>query len=325
MSSRALVLSSRDIGEHFRTPDFIDVVTEAYRALARGDAQLSPKYHWTFTAGRSAAFASTVPAWGMMAVKVATVRPSNPQIGLPAGISQVLLQRSDSGEPLALLDGKSITMLRTAAAAAVGAIALARPESKAIALIGPGVVGKASLDAIASAFPIRVAYVAGVDLSESARFVEGHRAEYPFELIGVGPEDAARQADIIVTVTPSTSPIVRSDWVRDGTHISAMGADWAGKQELETALVLRSRFVTDSRLQCLEIGEGNVPHSEGRFASDDIHAELGEILVGAATARKSPTEVTVFDSSGIAIQDLAAARLVYTKAVEAGIGVLVDL
>jgi len=325
VASRILVLSGSDIESHVSTADLIPAVAQAYRALARSEAELSPKFHWEFVAGRSAAFASVLPAWGVMAIKVASVRPANPQHGLPTGISQVLLHRADTGEPLALLDGKTITIMRTGAAAAAGALALARPESSVVALFGPGVVGKACLDAIASSFPIERAYVVGIDKEEAARFVAVHQSAYRIPLIPSGGEEAVRHADIVLTVTPSTTPVVRDAWVRDGTHISAMGADWRGKQELESAILRRSLFVTDNRTQCLEIGEANVPHAAGQFEADGIHAEIGEVLSGRKGGREVATQVTVFDSSGIAVQDLAAAYHIYQLAVEGGYGVHVEL
>jgi alanine dehydrogenase len=325
VASRILVLSGSDIESHVSTAALIPAVTEAYRALGHGNAELSPKFHWEFVAGRSAAFASVVPAWNAMATKVASVRPANPRQDLPTGISQVLLHRADTGEPLAILDGKAVTVMRTGAAAAVGALALARPESSVVALFGPGVVGKACLDAIATAFQVAHAYVIGVDEQEAARFVAGHQAGYQFPLKPSTGEEAVRRADIVVTVTPSTTPIVLDAWVRDGTHISAMGADWRGKQELESAILRRSLFVTDNRTQCLEIGEANVPHAAGQFATENIHAEIGEILAGTQDGREAATQITVFDSSGIAIQDLAAAYHISRLAIEGGYGVTVDL
>jgi alanine dehydrogenase len=320
-----LVLSGEDITGHFQTADFVPVVADAYRAFSRGEAELSPKFHWEFSVGRSAAFASTVPAWEMMATKAGSIRPGNRTRGLPSGIFQVLLHRSDTGEPLAMLDGKAITTLRTGAAAAVGASALARPNSVSVALIGPGVVGKAALEAIASVFPLQRACIAGIDADEGPRFCVAEQTGFAFPLEAMDAEQAVREADIVITVTPSTEPVVRDPWVRKGTHISAMGSDWTGKQELETPLLLRSRFVTDSRAQCLDIGEANVPHQAGVFGLERIDAEIGEVLTGAAPGRRSEDEVTVFDSSGIAVQDLAAARLVYTKAMAVGFGTWIDL
>jgi alanine dehydrogenase len=325
VASRILVVSGPDIESHISAAALIPAVAQGYRALGRTEAELSPKFHWEFVAGRSAAFASVLPAWGAMATKVASVRPANPQHGLPTGISQVLLHRAETGELLALLDGKAVTIMRTGAAAAVGAIALARPRSSVVALFGPGVVGKACLDAIASAFPIAHAYIVGVDQEEAARFVALHQSAYPFPIVPSAGDEAVRRADIVLTVTPSTTPIVRDAWVRDGTHISAMGADWRGKQELETAILRRSLFVTDNRTQCLEIGEANVPHSAGQFETNGIHAEIGEILTGTKGGRRDATQVTVFDSSGIAVQDLAAAYHIYQLAVEGGYGVHVEL
>ncbi len=325
MGSRVLVLSSQDIQRSVRVADLVPVVQDAYRAFSRGEAELSPKFHWEFSVGRSAAFASVVPSWGMMATKVGSVRPSNVPAGLPSGIFQVVLHDARTGQPLAILDGKSITTLRTGAAAAAGAQTLARADSRTVALIGPGVVGRASLEALSSLFDLERAYIIGIDAEESSRFAAAAQPGFPFTLVPAAAEEGVRGADIIITVTPSTQPVVLDEWVRDGTHISAIGSDWKGKRELETATLLRSGLIADSRVQCLEIGEGNVPRAAGELDELDIRAEIGEVLTGTATGRQDAGEVTVFDSSGIAIQDLAAARLVYEAAVAAGTGIWVEL
>lgn len=324
MASKIRVLSGSDIVRHMATVDLIPVLEDAYSALACSQAELSPKFHWEFSSGRSAAFASAIPGLDTMATKIASVRPANATHDLPTGFSQVLLHRASSGEPLALLDGKAITVMRTGAAAALGARALARPESSVVALFGLGVVGKACLDAIAYSFPVARSYVVGIDEAEADRFIAAHQSAYSFHLVASAAEEAVRNADIVLTVTPSTVPIVQDAWVREGTHISAMGADWRGKQELEGAILRRSLYVSDNRRQCLEIGEANVPHASGQFDASDIHAEIGEVLSGAKSGRQSTTQVTVFDSSGIAIQDLAAAYYIYQQAVETGFGVSMD-
>ncbi len=323
MSADLLVLSRDVIERSFHVGDCVDVVAEAYRVLARGEGELSPKYHWEFTAGRSAAFASAID--GFTGIKIATIRHGNPDRGLPRGISQVVLHRAETGEPLALLDGISITVMRTAAAAALGAKVLARPDSRVVTLFGPGVVGRASLVALGTVFDISRAYVVGISDAEATAFVGDHAGDYDFEVVASRGEEAVPASDIVVTLTPSTTPIVMDAWVRDGTHISAVGSDWKGKQELETAILARSRFVTDSRRQCLEIGEANVPHANGMFDAERIDAEIGEILVGARPARTSEAEVTVFDSSGISTQDLVTARWMYEEALARGVGTNVQL
>ena len=325
MTARVLVVPQSEITNHVRAVDLIPAVREAYRLLARDEAELSPKYHWEFRVGRSAAFASHVAAYGMTAIKIATVRPSNVRYQLPTGISQIVLHKAETGEPLAIMDGKAVTVLRTAAAAAVGAIELARPKSRVLALFGPGAVGKACLEAVASSFPIERVHVVGIDSGEATRFVSAQSDTRDYTLVASEGEEAVRNADIVVTVTPATLPIVRSEWVLEGTHISAMGSDWSGKQELETKLLLRAVLVTDNRTQCLAIGEGNVPHEAGMLGEADIHAEIGEVLEGLRTGRTSEMQVTVFDSSGIALQDLAAARYIYQLAVERRVGTFVTL
>ena len=150
--------------------------------------------------------------------------------------------------------------------------------------------------------------------------------ERTYEIVAVGDgEKAAGKADVIITITPATTPIIKQVWVRPGTHISCVGADMEGKQEIESGLAASARLYVDDRAQSVSSGELEVPTKEGAISAADIVAELGEVIAGKAAGRTSDDEITVFDTSGIAVQDLASSKLAYERAVEAGLGTVAVL
>ena len=326
MSFELLILSEEAIDACTDPADYLQAADEAFRAVGDGTAEVSPKHHWEFSVGKSAAFASYLSGPGAMAIKLGTIRPANPgRHGLPPGLSQIVVHDADTGRPLALLDGALVTAMRTAAAAALAAKVLGRPESSRVAVFGTGIVAEKSIDALAAVFSIAAVSVVGSHPGRAEEFAGARAHLYPFPLIASDARSAALEADVIVTATTASSPVICDAWIRPGTHISALGADWKGKQELDPATLLRAKLVTDSYLQCLEIGEGNVPFAEGRLKRSDIAAELGEVIVGRVPGRRDPDQVTVFDSSGIAPQDCAAAMKVVDRAAAAGLGTRVML
>src|SRR5260370_20357986 len=326
MSFEVLVIDGPTVNDCATRADFLLAAEDAFRAMGTKAAEMSPKHHWEFSVGKNAAFSSHLPELGVMGIKLGTIRPRNTERrGLPPGLAQIVLSDADSGAPLALLDGTVITTMRTAAAAALGAKLLARPDSSVVSVFGTGVVALMSLHAVADLFPVNAAHVVGSSIERSSAFVQAHAAQFAFPLCASPPEAAARQADLIVTATTASTPVIEDAWLRPGTHISAMGSDWRGKQEVDTTTLLRSALVTDSRRQGPESGEGNVPHSAGCLQESDLAPELGQVLIGAAPGRSDERQITVFDSSGIAPQDCAAAKHVYDRARSLGAGITVTL
>ena len=162
--------------------------------------------------------------------------------------------------------------------------------------------------------------------AEVANLLNASGIERSYEIVAVADgQAAAGTADIIVTITPATKPIIKSDWVRPGTHLSTVGADMEGKQEIESALVARAELFVDDRAQSVASGELEIPVKEGAISEQNITAELGEVIAGKAAGRTNDEQITVFDTSGIAVQDLAASRVAYDRAVKCGLGVVVDL
>ncbi len=324
MSYRVLVLSGDEIRAQFPIGECIQVVEETYRAQARGETEVSPKHYWSLAGKRAGAWAGYVRGMDAMALKTVQVRPENPARGMPRTIFQVILSRPESGEPLAILDGTSITHLRTGAAAAVGAKVLARPESKRVGLIGAGVIARSSLMALCQCFPIDRVYVGDINLEFRDRLVHDLRAKLDLEVLPSSLEETVRQADIVVTATPATHPVVKKDWVPAGQHISAMGADTAGKQEVESAVTSGALVLCDSREQCRSIGEINVPVRDGLLDPEQV-AEIGSVMLSGGSPRTSATQITLYDSTGLGSQDAATAKWIYDTAVQRGLGTWVDL
>lgn len=325
MSSKILVIREEEIDPHVHIRDCIPLVERAFNAAAEEKTDLPTKYHYSGSRGLWFFMGGIVEPLEAMAIKLGSSRPDNVKRGLPGGFSQVIYYNHETAEPLALMEGSRVTALRTGTAAAIGAKYLARPESKVVGIIGTGEVGWTSLAALNECFSLEKVYAA--DISEEGRgnFVARARELYPFPVFEATFEEAVRAADILVTATPTREPIVKREWVSKGEHISAMGADSPGKQELESAIYHEARIVCDSVEQCLEFGEINNAHRAGLLDEDRIVGEIGEVIVGSKQGRTSNEDITLFDSTGMGIQDAAVAKLIYETALREGLGSWVEL
>jgi len=250
---------------------------------------------------------------------------NNAKLGLPRIQGVLVLCDADNGSPLAIMDSIEITIQRTGAASAVAAKYLAREDARSVAVCGCGIQGRVQLRAISRVR--RIEHVFAWDTDSSAR--ERYAAEISKELgIPVAPVkdlDTARAADIWITCTPSTKPFVTEKHVSPGAFIAAAGADSEEKQELSADLVAHSKLVTDVTAQCATIGELHHALAAGKMTAAKVHAELAEVVAGVKTGRESTSEITVFDSTGMALQDVAAAAAVYRLAVEKRIGLEIDI
>lgn len=248
----------------------------------------------------------------------------NSSRGLPAHQSLMLLFAPDTGTPLALVAANAITSLRTGAAGGVAARHLAREEASVVGVIGAGDQARMQVAALRQVRPIRQVRV------WSSRPERAAACAREWSEVGLDArvETAARAAvegaDIVVTTTPSREPLVGSEWVAPGTHVNAFGADAAGKQELDVALLLRAKYVADKTVQCAALGELQHAPAHGS-AGVAVYAELGEICAGLKPGRTSATELTLFDSTGCSFQDLVVAGYVLRVARERGLAQAVRL
>lgn len=252
--------------------------------------------------------------------------PGNPaRHRLPTIQGTIVLCDAERGTPLALLDSIEITALRTAAATAVAARHLARAEASWIAIIGCGLQGAMHVDAISLVRRIGrlILYDADTKASaELARRIESER-QLP-ATVASSAGGAARQADICVTCTTSTEFLIGPEHIAAGTFVAGVGVDSERKRELSPALLAKSTVVVDVLNQCAAFGDLHHAIEAGAMTTDDVHAELGQIIAGVRPGRRSADDVIVFDSTGMALQDVAAAAVVYERALELGLGTTVD-
>ncbi|SFC29964.1 L-alanine dehydrogenase [Halobiforma haloterrestris] len=313
-----LLLDSDDVDENARMAAVIDAVEEAFGAFERGDSQMPaksyidlPQYNGDF---RSMPAYLDTGEWDAAGLKWVNVHPDNPEKhDLPTVLGTMIYSDPETAVPLAIIDGTALTMKRTGAAAAVATDYLAVEDATSMGVVGAGVQSYTQLEAISEIRPIEEVVVADKDEERTRAFIDTFDDRFD---VRAGSISEAGHCDVLSTVTPVEDPIVGPDDVAEHTHINAMGADAEGKHELADDLLLAARIVIDDHEQCTHSGEINVPYHEGVLGDEDIYAEIGELVVGAKEARGDDTGVTVFDSTGLAIQDVAAAHVVYEQALE---------
>jgi alanine dehydrogenase len=248
------------------------------------------------------------------------------RFGLPLIQGVIVLCDAENGYPLALMDSMEITILRTGAATGVAAKYLARSDARIATICGCGNQGRISLRALAKVRQLSRAYAWDIDHRRARRFADEVSRELNVEVRPVDDLAAAvQESDICITCTPSKEYFLKREYVSRGTFIAAVGADSEDKQELDPALIGSNKVVVDLLEQCATIGELHHALNHGLLTKQDVHAELGEIVTGKKAGRTSEEEIIIFDSTGTALQDVAAASIVYERAVSAGKGSVINL
>lgn len=307
----------------------IAAVEEAFRLHAEGRS-LAPGVLETLTADGGFHIKSAGLALGGRAYFAAKVNGNFPgnaaKFGLPTIQGVVLLFDAERGRPLAALDSIEITALRTAAATAVAARHLARLDSRVATVAGCGTQGRAQLRALAEVLPLERVFVFDSDEARADAFAGemSHALAASVEPVR-DLSAAARASDVCVTCTPSRRPILMRGQLRPGAFVAAVGADNPTKQEIDPALMRSSKIVVDVLEQCASIGDLRHALEAGVVTRADVHAELGEIVAGRKAGRTNDEEIIVFDSTGTALQDVAAAAIVYERALRTGAGLRLNL
>jgi alanine dehydrogenase len=313
---QTLLLDSEDVAENAPMAEVIPAVEAAFGAYARGDVVMPaksyidlPQYDGDF---RSMPAYLNAGEWDAAGVKWVNAHPENPhKHGLPTVMGTMIYSEPETALPLAVMDGTELTMQRTGAAAAVATDYLAVPDADSLGIVGAGVQSYTQLEAISHVRDIERVVVSDLDEERVERFVEAFADEFD---VRAGTVAEAAACDVLSTVTPVEDPIVARADVGPRTHVNAMGADAAGKHELADELLLDAKIVIDDHEQCTHSGEINVPYRSGVLTDDDLYGELGELVVGTKEGRVPDDGITVFDSTGLAIQDVAAAHVVYEYA-----------
>ncbi len=329
---KVLVVSQAEVAALLPMAACMDAMSEVLQALSRGDAVLPLRQVLRLPDGRGA-FAVMPAVLGRdtndtaLAVKAITVLPANHGTAYDSHQGAVLLFEGEHGSLQAILDASALTAIRTAAVSGVATRALAREDAGDLALLGTGVQAGTHLEAMMAARRLRRVRAWSRNPEHVRAFADGARRRYG---IAVEPaataRDAVAGADLVCTVTSSREPVVQDGWIAAGAHVNAVGASLATTRELDSGTVARARLFVDRRESAqAEAGDFLIPRAEGLVGDDHIRAELGEVLLGRRPGRLSAGDVTVFKSLGLAVEDLAAARLVHAEARKTGAGTWVEL
>jgi alanine dehydrogenase len=322
---KTLILSRTDMIGLLTPAEYNDCVEHAFRMHGLGRVYMEPKGHIVLDRyrGEWEVMPSYIEEPPAAACKWVSIREDNARYDLPAVFSILIYTHPETGFPLAICDGSFHTLMRTGASAAVSAKWLARKDSTVLTILGTGSVGQGTLATCDVVFPWREVRIWSRTQASVDRFLEAERPRYPhLELVGTTDvRTAVEGADVIVTGTHARRWLVDDAWVKEGAHIAALGADLEGEQELDPRILQRARIFVDDIRQCRTDGEINVPLREGLISEGDMAGEIGKVICGELEGRQSDDQVTVFDSTGIALQDSATVPLEYERAVAAGVGV----
>jgi alanine dehydrogenase len=326
------LLTEADVKAVLTMDDLIDTMASALRRFSTG--RVAQPVRAVIPVGDDAFFA-TMPAYvrnaslpgerqeaAALGAKLVTLFGGNAAHGLHTHLASIVLLDPATGALLALLDGRYITEARTAAVSAVSSRLLARKTAASLAIIGSGVQARSHMEALARVHQLRQVTVWSPNKLRRDQFVEEARPatpNTPFTVSAVNhPAEAVVGADVIVLATSSPAPVVENGWVKPGAHVISVGACRPTQREMDPALVARARLFVDSRVAAVvESGDVVLGIQEGRFSAEHIVAEIGELV---DYGRRSESEVTVFKSLGLAVEDVTAAQLAYQRATERGIG-----
>ena len=322
---QALVLTKEQIESVLTMEDVIDAVEDGFKAYNSGravvpfpvalqvpehsgDVHIKPGY---------------IKGYPTYTVKIASGFYDNARLNLPSSHGMLLVFDSETGWPACLeIDRGMVTDLRTAAAGAVAAKALARKSIEKVAVIGTGVQARLQAEALSKVRKFSTLSVWGRDPVKAERYANEMTNRLGVKVVVAGSvKEAVTGSDVIVTATMSTEPLVFSEWISKGAHVTAVGSDSPEKQELDTGVLrIADKVVCDSIKQCAQLGELHHAIEDKTMKEDDVHAELGEVLLGTRPGRETESEITVCDLTGLAVQDVVASQLVYDRAVKRNIG-----
>jgi ornithine cyclodeaminase/alanine dehydrogenase-like protein (mu-crystallin family) len=326
---KILVLNTQKIKELLPMADCIELMADALSALARGEVY--QPLRTIIRPPETRGLLGLMPAYragenGAFGLKAICVFPENPAKGKDAHQGTVTLFSRETGELLALMNASEITAIRTAAVSAVATRLLARDDAHELALIGAGVQARTHLAALSSVRSIKRARVACRNIEHAQQLAREMQAKFSFPIEPVQTnEEAVRDADVIVTATSSLDPVIKKDWISPGAHVNAIGTHSPTSREIDSATMAVARIFTDRRESALnESGDYLLAAKEGLVTPESILGEIGELLIGAKRGRASASEITLFKSLGLAIEDVACADYLYRKAQAQNAGTWVD-
>ncbi|MDX2058436.1 MAG: ornithine cyclodeaminase family protein [Gemmatimonadales bacterium] len=323
------ILTQEQVTDLLPMPACVDLMDAALRAMTRGGAILPLRTMLRLPEGRG--IFGSMPSYlnppDAIGLKAITVFPGNEGTKYDSHQGVVLLFEAVHGSLVAILDASSITAIRTAAVSGVATRALARADAGDLAILGAGVQAMTHLDAMAAVRPLRRVRVWSRTPASVEKFVAAAKGRHPV-VVEPAPtvEAALRGADLVCTVTSSRAPVLERRMLADGCHLNVVGASLATARELDSDTVAAARVYTDRRESLLaESGDFLIPRSEGRYGDEHLIGEVGEVLEGKVEGRRNASDLTLFKSLGLAIEDLAAAHYVNQRAAERGIGVVLEI
>ena len=307
-----LFLSRKETRDLLNMPEVTKAVEQAFKDWAEGKGSMTAKAYLVLEQGDFRAMPAALP--GAAGVKWVNVHPDNPSRGLPTVMAIIIYNDLQTGYPLAIMDATDITAYRTGATATIASRYLARQDSHTLGIIGAGRQAHTQIEAHMQIFDLKLINVFDHSSETTLQLIKSS-PQYPLKECSL--EEAAA-SDIVCTLTPAREPYLKKEWIVPGTHINAIGADAEGKEELEPSILKEAMVVVDDLRQASIAGEINVPIAKRLFSINEVHGTLAEIVVGMKQGRKDRNAITVFDSTGVAIEDLAVAKLVYGKALKGG-------
>ena len=329
VNAETIVLGARDVARYLTIRECIDAIAETLRAHETGKSRGPASSGFTLPGGSFHAKLAAIEDDGriFVAVKANVNLPGNPiRHGRPTIQGALILLDGDDGRPLAIMDSIALTSIRTAAVAALAATHLALPLAASITVVGCGEQGEAQLRAMSGVRSLRTGFVLDADAAKAAAFARRMSVELGYSVEPVTDLDAAVAAsDICVTCTTSQQPLLYRANLHPGLFVAAVGADNPTKQEVDVDALAHSRVVVDSLPACAAGGDLHHAIQAHKMTEQDVHGELSAIVAGHLSGRSAHDDVFVFDSTGTALQDVAAAVLVYDRATAAGVGLRVLL
>lgn len=325
-----LIVNQTEVRKLLPMKECMDVMAETLAAVERGEAilPLRPVLRLPENVGALGMMPSYLRNIDAIGLKVITVFHGNHGTRYDSHQGAVLLFETSHGQLLSIMDASSITAIRTAAVSAVATRLLAREDATSLAILGSGVQAKTHLAAMMESRPLESVRVWSRNPEHAKHFAERERKRYKEVSISSAStvEEAVRGADIICTTTGAREPILMGEWIAPGAHINAVGSSVAFNRELDASAVRKSRLFVDRRESTLnEGGDFLLARKEGAVDDTHILGEIGELLLGKVEGRRSPDEITLFKSLGLAVEDLASANHIYRKAIDTGAGVSVEL
>jgi ornithine cyclodeaminase/alanine dehydrogenase-like protein (mu-crystallin family) len=325
------VLTRADLERLLRPLDVVDALAAAFRDYADGVVTVPPR---TSLPVGDAGLLLVMPAaiapgtaGSALGTKLVTFYPGNRALGHPTHLAVYVLMDAPTGQPLALMEATSLTGLRTGATSALAARHLARADSRRLTCFGTSVQAAHQIQCLAAVLRLEHVSIVGRDATRAAAFATTLQKELGIPVVVVtDPRAAVHNADVVTCATTATTPLFPGDALRPGTHVDAVGAFQPAHRELDTATLRRARVVVESYAGVLgAAGELVIPIAEGALGRDLVAAELAEIVSGRRPGRRAPEEITVFKSVGFALEDLAAARLAYNRAIAENAGAEIEL